>query len=197
MEDVEAYMRTREITLAFAVIGAVAYGCGGGSSSGTDGGGGGEKDVTVQTDSTTDSGGKDVMVTPEEAGEEASMMDGPAGEGGACKAVKKTDCLSCCEKAHPKGHHELVTAQLTCACTPELCGPLEGGKGFDSGALGEGSCNRSCGTTTAPDRDCIKCLGTATGTKKDPASCYTSVEATCMKDPECVTYKDCLNGCGG
>jgi hypothetical protein len=186
-------MRMRDFALALAVLGGVVYGCGGGSSSGTDGGG--AKDVQTAVDSPSESSSKDVMITPEEAGEEASMMDGPAGEAGACKAVAKADCKSCCEKAHPNGHKMHTAAQLSCACEPALCGPLEGGKGFDSGALDEGACKDSCGTTTIPSPDCGKCLNTATGTKKAPGSCYTSVSTACNAEPECVAFTKCLVDC--
>jgi hypothetical protein len=194
MEGVEVHMRTREIALTFAVGAVIAVGCGGGSSSGTDGGGG--KDVTTPIDSPADAG-KDTTVVPEEAGEEASMMDGPT-DGGGCAAVKMTDCEKCCDKAHPKGHKAHTDEQLTCACaTATLCGPLEGGKGFDSGALDEGACKDSCGTTNPPDSHCDTCLDKATGTKKTPGACYKAVDTACTADPDCVTYRKCLGSCGG
>jgi hypothetical protein len=193
MEKEEAFMRTREIALAFAILGGVAAGCGSSSNTGTDGGGG------TKGSGQADTGTKDVTVV--DTGEDSMPEDSaPPGDGGkvACSGVKATDCEKCCIKAHPAGHHELVTAELACACEkPSLCGPLEGGKGIDSGALDEGACKDSCGTSNPPDGHCLLCLDKATGTKKKPGDCYTDVDTACTKDPDCVTYKKCLAGCGG
>jgi hypothetical protein len=173
--------------------------CGGSTAGvGAGAGDGGSADVAT-----------DVTSSPETGGDGAAGNDGPSSDAGTMETGASeagddagctgtgTTCRTCCRTDYATGYKQLVVAELACACSPSVCGPLEAGAGDagDASDLGVGACAGTCGGTTLPNATCDKCLTDATGSMGDPGECYGPVSTACEGETDCVAYVTCLTGC--
>jgi hypothetical protein len=191
----------RTVAAGSVVVGVWVVGCGGTSASGVGSADGGSDAATDATSSMEGGGDDGSTGSDSPTGDVATTGDtgsAETGGDGGCTGTGAT-CRQCCRTGNAAGYKKLVAAELTCACKPSVCGPVEGGAGDAGGAdgsdLGVGACASTCATQTLPDTTCDKCLGDATGTMANPGECYTDVSAACGKDADCVAYVTCVTGC--
>jgi hypothetical protein len=182
------------------VVCACGSGCGG--TSANVGAGGNSPDAATDgtVEASSEGGAGDAPSGDSPTGDGPSGADTGTAEGGAdagCTGTGAT-CRQCCRTSFATGYDKLVVAELTCACKPSVCGPVDAGAadgGADGSDLGVGACASTCGTKSLPDATCDKCLTDATGTAADPGECYTEVSTACEKDTDCVAYVTCATAC--
>jgi hypothetical protein len=194
---------------AFAVPLVVLAHCGGNSATSVGGDDASTIDAPLDgavatdaaaTDGTTSdgstSGDDGATLADASTGDDGSTTDGSAcATSGATRAA----CVTCCAMAHPQGAQSLASDELACACTPEDCGPLEGGPAnHDAGTsdLGTGACSAECAMPGHnPGATCDVCLRRAVGTMMAHGPCFTQVEAACESDDACKAYAACELTC--
>jgi hypothetical protein len=161
----------------------------------------GSTDGAATGDSTTgdDSSSSDGSTTGDDAqADTATGDDGPTPDAAACGATGTTRaaCVTCCATAHPQGAESLASDELACACTPDDCGPLDGGTATDAGDLGTGACTAECAAPSHdPGATCDTCLRRSVGSMTTHGPCYTQVTTACEADTACKAYATCELTC--
>jgi hypothetical protein len=165
-------------TSSDASLDGSADGSGGDATTGEDGGG---------DDSSNDSSTESDTATGDDAADAATCAS----------SATRADCVTCCTTAHPQGAQTLASDELACACTPEDCGPVEGGSSAgDAGDLGTGACTSECAAPGhAPGATCAMCLRRSVGSAMTHGPCYTQVSAACESDDACKAYATCELTC--
>jgi hypothetical protein len=138
-----------------------------------------------------------------------------AGDPAACAKLATSPCLSCCQGLYPTGYQSFGGLELTCACTADLCGPLDGGAdsgdagpdggaldagaldagAFDAGPFGSVACGTTCSAHTSPDSTCLTCLRATLGSNAAPGPCGITVVSACIGNADCKSYFTCVEAC--
>jgi hypothetical protein len=130
-----------------------------------------------------------------------------AGDPAACVPLAPNACLSCCQGIYPAGYLTFGKLELTCACTADFCGALDGGAdggdagsedggALDAGPFGTVACGTTCSAAhTSPDDTCLTCLRATLGSTAAPGPCGIDVLSGCVNDTDCDSYFSCVEAC--
>lgn len=161
---------------------------------------GGDDSTTIalldgSADTTTNQDGASSDGSPDDAASDTSASDATS-DAGACNGpdAGRGECIKCCEKEHPVGAQVFYAALEACACVPAICGANDAGVD-GGGAFGKGACDKTCGTTTAPDKACAVCLQDAVVNKNGPGPCAASVQTGCNSSSACKAFEACAATC--
>jgi hypothetical protein len=175
----------KQATFFLGIVSTSLFACSGGSSDINDAAAEGSTDATIADASDDTMGAMDV----------ATSDAADTGVGGSCgDAGARAMCERCCAQENAQGFEVFLSAALGCACTPALCGDIDGGP-KDAGPFGNGDCAMTCtNPKTPPDNKCIVCLRDSEG-KMGAGPCGKTIDMACSKSAPCVAYMACAKTC--